>query len=114
MLYALIWRANRLVVDTGLHAKGWTREEAIDFMKSNSPVSDTDAVIEVERYMAAPGQALSYMIGSMKIKEFRKRAETKLDDKFSLQEFHKEVLADGAMPLAILEQKIDRWVTTKM
>jgi len=114
MLYTQIWRANRLVVDTGLHAKGWTREQAIDFMKSNSPVSETDAVVEVERYMAMPGQALSYMIGSMKIKELRKRAETKLGDKFSLQEFHKEVLADGAMPLAILEQKIDRWIKTKI
>ncbi len=114
MLYAQIWRANRLVVDTGLHTKGWTREQAIDYMKSNSPVSETDAVVEVERYMAAPGQALSYMIGSMKIKELRKRAEQKLGDKFSLQEFHKQVLADGAMPLAILEQKIDRWIARQL
>ncbi|MFT5453491.1 MAG: hypothetical protein ACI9N9_003003 [Enterobacterales bacterium] len=110
MLYAQIWRANRLVVDTGIHAKGWTREQAIDFMKSNSPVSETDVVAEVERYMAMPGQALSYMIGRMKLEELRKRAETTLGDKFDLREFHKEVLADGAMPMAILEQKIDRWI----
>jgi len=114
MLYAQIWRANRLVVDTGIHAKGWTREQAIEFMKSNSPVSDTDAVVEVERYMAAPGQALSYMIGSIKIKELRKRAEEKLGNKFNLKKFHKEILADGAMPLAILEQKINRWIETQL
>jgi len=110
MLYAQIWRANRLVVDTGIHSKGWTREQAIDFMKSNSPVSEQDAVAEVERYMAIPGQALSYMIGRMKIQELRKRAEDTLGEKFDIKEFHREILADGAMPLVILEQKIDRWI----
>ncbi|MCF6194168.1 MAG: DUF885 domain-containing protein [Kangiellaceae bacterium] len=110
MLYAQIWRANRLVVDTGIHSKGWTREQAIDFMKSNSPVSEQDAVAEVERYMAMPGQALSYMIGRMKIQELRKRAEDILGGKFDVKEFHREILADGAMPLVILEQKIDRWI----
>ncbi len=110
MLYAQIWRANRLVVDTGIHSKGWTREQAIEFMQSNSPAADNDVIAEVERYMAAPGQALSYMIGRMKIQELRERAEKSLGEKFDLKEFHREVLADGAMPLAILEQKIDRWI----
>jgi uncharacterized protein (DUF885 family) len=110
MLYAQIWRANRLVVDTGIHAMGWTREQAIEFMKSNSPVPETDVIAEVERYMALPGQALSYMIGRMKIQELRKRAESAMGDQFDLREFHKEILADGAMPLAILEQKINRWI----
>jgi len=114
MLYAQIWRANRLVVDTGIHAKGWTREDAIAFMQSNSPVAETDVIVEVERYMAAPGQALSYMIGSLKIQELRARAEQALGNKFDVRDFHYQVLADGAMPLAILEQKIDRWIAKIM
>jgi uncharacterized protein (DUF885 family) len=110
VLYAQIWRANRLVVDTGLHSMGWSREDAIAFMKSNSPISENEAVVEVERYMAFPGQALSYMIGSMKIKELRAKAEKALGKKFDVKAFHYEILADGAKPLAILEQKVDRWI----
>ncbi|GLP95733.1 DUF885 domain-containing protein [Paraferrimonas sedimenticola] len=113
MLYAQIWRANRLVVDTGLHAKGWTREQAIEFMQSNSPISDADVVAEVERYMAMPGQALGYMIGRMTLQEIRAKAEAKLGGKFDLREFHRQVLIDGAMPLTILEAKINRWVESQ-
>lgn len=112
VLYAQIWRANRLVVDTGLHSMGWSREDAIAFMSSNSPVSENEAMVEVERYMAFPGQALSYMIGSMKIKELRAKAEKALGKDFDIKDFHYEILADGAMPLRILEQKIDRWIKT--
>lgn len=110
MLYMQIWRANRLVVDTGLHAKGWTRQQAIDFMRSNSPMTQTDVVAEVERYMAIPGQALAYMVGRMKLQALRERAEQTLGDSFDVRDFHHQVLKDGTMPMAILEQKIDRWI----
>ena len=109
-LYADIWRANRLVVDTGMHAMGWTREEAIDWMKSNSPIADTDAIAEVERYIAIPGQALAYKIGQLKIRELRNRAEEALGDAFDVREFHNELLTSGALPLMVLEDKIERWI----
>jgi len=105
-----IWRADRLVVDTGMHALGWTREQAIDFMMSNMPKTQTDIVAEVERYMAIPGQALAYKIGQTHLSELRAKAEKALGGKFSISDFHHQVLADGAMPLALLEQKIDRWI----
>lgn len=107
-------RAMRLVVDTGLHAKGWSREQAIAYMLANSTMAETDVVAEVERYMALPGQALSYKIGQLKIIELRKRAEDKLADRFDIKEFHNQVLLDGALPLAVLESKIDRWIATKL
>lgn len=110
MLYLQIWRANRLVVDTGIHAKGWTREQAIEFMMSNSPVAESEAIAEVERYMALPGQALAYMVGKLKIDELRAFANEQLKDDFSLSDFHNEILADGSMPLEILESKIVAWV----
>ena len=110
-LTADMWRACRLVVDTGMHAKGWTREQAIDFMKQNLALSDTDIVAEVERYIAYHGQALSYKIGQLKLLELRARAQEKLGDEFDIKAFHRQVLIDGAMPLAILEAKIDRWIT---
>jgi len=103
-------RAMRLVVDTGLHAKGWTREQAIDFMKENSSMAETDIVAEVERYIAIPGQALAYKIGQLKISELRKRAEEKLGDGFDVKEFHNQILLDGALPLDVLDTKIDEWI----
>lgn len=109
-LTADMWRACRLVVDTGMHAKGWTREQAIDYMKQNLALSDTDIVAEVERYIAYHGQALSYKIGQLKLLELRARAKEKLGEKFDIRAFHRQVLIDGAMPLAILEAKIDRWI----
>ncbi len=112
-LFADIWRANRLVVDTGMHALGWTREEAIEFMQSNSPIAETDVVIEVERYIAIPGQALAYKIGQLKIRELRTRAEEQLGEKFDVREFHDQVLTTGSLPLIVLEAHIDRWIASK-
>ncbi|WP_296718236.1 DUF885 family protein [Erythrobacter sp.] len=107
-------RAMRLAVDTGLHAKGWTREQAIDFMLGNSGMTRTEVVAEVERYIAIPSQALAYKIGALKIQELRERAETKLGDRFEIKAFHEQVLNTGGLPLAILEQKIDRWIADQM
>ena len=103
-------RAMRLVVDTGMHALGWNREQAIDYMKANSSMAESDIVAEVERYIAWPGQALSYKLGQIKIRELRNYAEAQLGDKFDVKEFHTQILIDGALPLAILEDKIKRWV----
>ncbi|WP_083550517.1 DUF885 domain-containing protein [Sphingorhabdus lutea] len=103
-------RAMRLVVDTGLHSKGWTREQAIDYMMANSDMGKTDATAEVERYIAIPTQALAYKIGAMTIQRLRKRAETQLGDKFDMREFHDQVLNTGALPMSVLEKKIDDWI----
>ena len=107
-----IWRANRLVVDTGLHALGWTREQAIEWMESNSPTTHTNAVAEVERYMVIPGQALAYKIGQIKIRELRRKAEGMLGNRFNIKAFHRQVLADGSMPLTLLERKIANWISS--
>ena len=108
-----LWRAIRLVVDTGLHSKGWTREQVIAYMLENSAESETQSTAEAERYMAIPGQALAYKIGELKIQELRARAEKALGAKFDVREFHAEVLKDGSVPLEILEGKIDRWIAAK-
>lgn len=112
-LNAELWRAIRLVVDTGIHAKGWTREDVLKYMYENSAVKEARAVSEAERYIANAGQALGYKIGQMKIRELRTRAEQKLGDKFNVREFHNEVLLSGALPLDVLENKIDRWIAGK-
>lgn len=112
-LFADIWRANRLVVDTGMHALGWTRQEAIDFMMGNSPVTEVDVIAEVDRYIAIPSQALAYKVGQLKIRELRTRAEEALGERFDVREFHNQVLMSGALPLAVLEDKIDRWIARK-
>ena len=103
-------RAVRLVVDTGLHAKGWTREEAIKYSLANEAESEASIIPEIERYMAIPGQALSYKIGQLKILELRKKAETKMGAKFDIKKFHEKVLESGVMPLALLEMKINEWI----
>ncbi|MFC3549990.1 DUF885 domain-containing protein [Lysobacter cavernae] len=108
-----LWRAIRLVVDTGLHSKGWSREQVIAYMLDNSAESETQSTAEAERYMAIPGQALAYKIGELKIQELRAKAEKELGPKFDVREFHAEVLKDGSVPLEILEGKIDRWITSK-
>lgn len=106
-------RAIRLVVDVGMHAKGWTREEAIKYMMDHEPIAEQGATAEIERYMAIPGQALSYKIGQLKISELRAYAEKELGDKFNLGLFHDEVLKYGNLPLSILDQRIHAWVAEK-
>jgi uncharacterized protein (DUF885 family) len=103
-------RAMRLVVDTGLHSKGWTREQAIDFMLANSGMTRTEVVAEVERYIAIPSQALAYKVGALKIQELRQRAEQRLGEDFDIKAFHAQVLNTGGLPLPVLEAKIDRWI----
>ena len=105
-----IWRAIRLVVDTGLHSKGWTEQEAIDFFMQNSPEPLESVISEIRRYIVMPGQATSYKIGMLKIQELRKRAEDALGEKFSLKIFHDKILGGGALPLPLLEKVIDRWI----
>jgi uncharacterized protein (DUF885 family) len=106
-------RAMRLVVDSGIHAKGWTRDQAIKYMLDNSSMGKTDATAEVERYIAIPGQALAYKMGQLKILELRARAEKALGPKFDIREFHERVLMTGALPLTVLEKKIDDWIAAK-
>jgi uncharacterized protein (DUF885 family) len=113
-LAAELWRAIRLVVDTGLHAKGWTRQQVLDYMYANTAIKEARAVSEAERYMAIPGQALAYKIGQLKISELRKRSEAALGDKFDIRAFHAQVLEDGELPLNVLENKIDRWIAGQL
>jgi uncharacterized protein (DUF885 family) len=105
-----LWRACRLVVDTGLHAKQWSREEAIQYLVDNTPNAEYDAIKAIERYIAMPGQATAYMIGKLKIMELRAKAQAELGDEFDIRGFHDEILKDGPVPLSLLEQKIDRWI----
>jgi uncharacterized protein (DUF885 family) len=106
-------RAMRLVVDTGIHSKGWTREAAIKYMLDHSDMGKTDATAEVERYIAIPSQALAYKVGALTIQRLRKQAEAELGPKFDVRDFHAQVLMTGSLPLTILEQKIDRWIAEK-
>ena len=108
-----MWRATRLVVDTGMHAKGWTKAQAIAFMTDNSALSAANIEAEVNRYIADPGQALAYKIGELKIRELRARAEAALGAKFDLRRFHDAVLGQGAVPLDLLEAQIDRWIAAE-
>jgi uncharacterized protein (DUF885 family) len=105
-----MWRAVRLVVDTGMHAQGWTRQQAIDYFKANAPKSDLDITNEIDRYIATPGQALGYKIGQMKFSELRARAQARLGERFDLRAFHDELLGAGALPLTVLEKRMDDWL----
>ena len=111
MLSAEMHRAIRLVVDTGIHSKGWTREQAIKYSLENESRSEDTIIPEIERYMAIPGQALSYKIGQLKIMELREKAQDKMGSKFDIKKFHEKVLESGVMPLALLESKINAWIT---
>jgi prolyl oligopeptidase len=108
-----MWRAVRLVVDTGMHYKGWTRDQAIDFFKDNAAKSEHDIVNEIDRYIVWPGQALAYKIGQLKILQIRERAEIQLGDRFDIRAFHDELLGGGALPLDLLEQRMDRWMAAQ-
>ena len=105
-----MWRACRLVVDTGLHSKGWTKEQAVAFMKDNSALTDANIDAEVNRYISNPGQALAYKLGELKIRDLRSRAEKALGAKFDLRRFHDTVLGQGAVPLDVLDVQIGRWI----
>ncbi|ALO44677.1 Lipoprotein [Pseudoalteromonas phenolica] len=107
-------RAMRLVVDTGLHSKGWSRDQAIKFMLDNSSMAESDVTAEVERYIGWPGQAVSYKVGQFKIQELRDYSEQKLGDKFDIKAFHTQILIDGALPMPILESKIKKWVEKQL
>jgi uncharacterized protein (DUF885 family) len=105
-----MWRAVRLVIDTGMHVMGWDRQKAIDFFKSNSSKPEHDIIVEVDRYIVWPGQALAYKIGELKIKEMRKLAEDQLGDKFNIRKFHDVVLGSGAVPLSVLEANVKNYI----
>lgn len=108
-----MWRACRLVVDTGMHSKGWTKAQAVAFMRDNSALSDANIEAEVNRYISWPGQALGYKIGELKIRELRARAEEALGAKFNLRGFHDAVLGQGAVPLDVLERQVDDWIAAE-
>jgi uncharacterized protein (DUF885 family) len=104
------WRAVRLVVDTGLHAMGWSREQAIEFFRANTAKTDQDIQVEVDRYIVWPGQALGYKMGQIKIRALRARAERDLGGRFNVRAFHDLVLEEGALPMEVLERKVEEWV----
>ena len=109
-----MWRAVRLVVDTGMHYKGWTRQQAIDFFKDNAAKTELDIINEIDRYIGWPGQALAYKIGQLKILGLRRQAEQALGDDFDIRAFHDELLGAGAIPLEVLETRMNRWLTRQM
>ena len=108
-----MWRAVRLVVDTGMHQKHWTRQEAIDYFLANVATTQYNATSEVDRYVSWPGQALAYKIGELKIKELRQRAIKELGASFDLREFHDALLLNGPLPLTILEEQVNSWIESK-
>ena len=109
-LQAEMFRAVRLVVDTGIHAQHWTREQAIAYMVEKTGMAESEVVSEIERYIVNPGQACAYKVGMLKIRELRSRAQTVLGPKFEEKKFHDVVLGNGALPLEILEQLVDEWI----
>jgi len=109
-----MWRAVRLVVDTGLHYKGWTREQAIDFFRQNAAKTEHDIVNEIDRYIGIPGQALAYKVGQLKMLEIREAAELRLGDEFDIRAFHDEMLGAGALPLDLLEVRMNRWISERL
>jgi uncharacterized protein (DUF885 family) len=109
-----LFRAVRLVVDVGLHRKSWSREQALKFMMDNTGAGESGASLEIDRYIAWPAQALSYKIGQLKISAIRSKAEKALGSRFDIRAFHDELLKDGAMPLDLLEVKMDAWISKRI
>lgn len=109
-----MWRAARLVVDTGMHSMGWSREKAMDFMAANTALSLHNVRTEIDRYITWPGQALSYKLGEILIRSLRAEAETALGGKFDIREFHYQVLKNGSIPLDVLEQEIRTWIDSQV
>ena len=114
MLSMEMHRAIRLVVDTGMHSKGWTREQAIQYSLDHEAESEASIISEIERYMATPGQALSYKMGQIKIRTLRTKAEQKLGAQFDVRAFHSQVLNSGSLPLVLLEEKIENWINSQL
>jgi uncharacterized protein (DUF885 family) len=108
-----MWRSVRLVVDTGVHYKRWSRQQMVDFFRQHTAMDEPNIQSEVDRYIAWPGQALAYKLGQMKIVELRQRARDSLGDKFDLRAFHDAVLADGPLPLEVLETRINAWISSQ-
>jgi uncharacterized protein (DUF885 family) len=108
-----IWRAARLVVDTGLHSRSWSREQAMDYLRANTLLGEADVATEVDRYIAWPGRALACRVGELKILELRQRAAQRLGRGFDIREFHSQMLSGGALPLPVLERRFDRWLTAR-
>jgi uncharacterized protein (DUF885 family) len=109
-----MWRAIRLVIDTGIHSLGWTRQQAIDYFKANSAKTEQDIVQEVDRYIVMPAQALAYKSGELEIKALRRYAEQKLGPRFDIRSFHDQVLSQGALPLDVLDTRIRAWVDSTL
>jgi uncharacterized protein (DUF885 family) len=105
-----MWRAVRLVVDTGIHAQGWSRERAIDYFLENAAKTKLDVTNEIDRYVTNPGQALAYKIGQLKLRDLRERAQRRLGARFDLRDFHQVVLEEGALPLDVLERRVEAWL----
>nr|WP_233449413.1 DUF885 domain-containing protein [Thermomonas carbonis] len=112
-LMSEMWRAIRLVVDTGMHAKGWTEQQAVDYFRANSSVPDAAIKSEIQRYLVMPGQATAYKVGMIRIQHLRKKAETELGANFDIRGFHDAVLGGGALPLDLLERRVDSWIASK-
>jgi uncharacterized protein (DUF885 family) len=108
-----MWRAIRLVLDTGIHAMGWTRQQAIDYFRENSAQADKDIVVEVDRYIVNPGQGLAYKVGQLEFRELRAFAAAELGARFNIRTFHDEVLRNGALPLDVLDAHIKQWVAAQ-
>jgi uncharacterized protein (DUF885 family) len=107
-------RAARLVVDSGMHALGWTRQQAIDYVLAHTTETDARAAAEIDRYIAVPGQATAYMIGALEIRKLREEAKAKLGGRFDIRAFHDVVLEDGSLPFWVLRLKVDRWVAEEL
>jgi prolyl oligopeptidase len=108
-----MWRACRLVIDTGIHSEGWTREQAINYLVANAGKDEASATVEIDRYIASPGQALAYKIGQLKFQELRALAAKELGSKFDIRAFHDELLANGSLPLPILEDQVKAWIANQ-